>query len=108
MVDLFAAHFQNVAETAGGQKGRLATLSLDNGVGDQGCAVDDDLQAGKPNSRLVEKFGGPFNQGLIRLQSVGEQFVDGELATSQIQQREISESAADIHAEGVSIVFQTA
>ena len=102
VVALLGAHFQDVAEAACGDEAEARAGALDQGVGDEGGAMDHVADVGQREPSGVQQFAEALesaDRGIVRR---GQALVEPDLVALRIQQDEIGESAADVETDTVA------
>ena len=88
------AHFENVAKPFGGQERGARTFALDQRVGRQGRAVNEQIDLGRANARFAEQPSYAFNNAEFGLPCGGQHFA--RITAIRRFQHHVSEGAADI------------
>jgi hypothetical protein len=106
VVALLDPHLERVPESPGGQEPQVGAVALDDGVGDEGGAVDEeaDLAEGDPGrpAQLAEP-GQRSDRGVL---GRGEGLVDAKAACPRVEQDEVGERSADVEADAVALVHE--
>src|SRR3954467_12567868 len=72
VVALLGAHFEDVAEALGGDEAELGAAALDEGVGDEGGAVDDVADVGEVQAGVGDDAGEAFERAAGGVAGGGE------------------------------------
>ncbi len=102
VVALLGAHLQDVAEAARGDQAQARAGALDQGVGDQGGAVDHVADVGERELGGVQQFGEALqraDRGVVRR---GQALVEADFVALRVEQDEVGEGAADVETDTIA------
>ena len=95
------ADLEHVAEAACGDQARRHAAALDQGVGDQGGAVDDVPDLLRGDIVAVQHFPHAPQHGLVRRMRGGENLAVEQASVAGIEHHQVGEGPADVHPDAV-------